>query len=120
MFSQNVVARDGEYTKTVYTLVNINIILFKICYYIFIYRSVIYAKIKDERFDEAIRLLNNIPEATTTRAGLSLLGHCYYQCQEFLEAATCYEQLCILIADVAEYKYTFHLPLNIQYISIFV
>lgn len=60
-------------------------------------------QIKDDRFDEAISVLNNIPEATTTRAGLSLLGHCYYQCQEFVEAATCYEQLCALVPDVAEY-----------------
>lgn len=51
-----------------------------------------------------INILNNIREASTTRAGLSLLGHCYYQSQDFIEASNCYEMLCDLCPDVAEYK----------------
>lgn len=61
-------------------------------------------QIKDQRFADAIGLLNSIPESTSTRAGLSLLGHCHYQCQDFAEAANCYEQLTALLPDVVEYK----------------
>ncbi|EAA07585.3 tetratricopeptide repeat protein 30 homolog [Anopheles arabiensis] len=80
MFSQNMIIRDGEYTKTIYTM------------------------IKEERFQDAINTLNTIPESSTTRAGLSLLGHCYYQTQDFIEAANCYEHLLNLVPDVQEYR----------------
>ncbi|XP_052867821.1 tetratricopeptide repeat protein 30 homolog [Anopheles cruzii] len=80
MFSQNMIIRDGEYTKTIYTM------------------------IKEERFVEAINTLNGIPESSTTRAGLSLLGHCYYTTQDFIEAANCYEHLMSLVPDVQEYR----------------
>ncbi|ETN61471.1 tetratricopeptide repeat domain 30A [Anopheles darlingi] len=80
MFSQNMIIRDGEYTRTIYTM------------------------IKEERFVEAINTLNGIPESSTTRAGLSLLGHCYYQTQDFIEAANCYEHLLNLVPDVQEYR----------------
>lgn len=46
----------------------------------------------------------NIAEATTTRAGLSLLGHCYYQTQDYIEAANAYEHLCSLYQENQEYK----------------
>uniref|UniRef100_A0A182FR26 Tetratricopeptide repeat protein 30 n=2 Tax=Anopheles albimanus TaxID=7167 RepID=A0A182FR26_ANOAL len=74
------IIRDGEYTRTIYTM------------------------IKEERFVEAINTLNGIPESSTTRAGLSLLGHCYYQTQDFIEAANCYEHLLNLVPDVQEYR----------------
>lgn len=61
-------------------------------------------QIKEERFIEVINTLNIIPEATTTRAGLSLLGYCYYQCQDFIESANCYEQLCAIASDNHDYK----------------
>ncbi|XP_035894759.1 tetratricopeptide repeat protein 30 homolog [Anopheles stephensi] len=80
MFSQNMIIRDGEYTKIIYTM------------------------IKEERFQDAINTLNTIPESSTTRAGLSLLGHCYYQMQDFIEAANCYEHLINLVPDVQEYR----------------
>lgn len=32
------------------------------------------------------------------------MGHCYYQSQDFIEASNCYEMLCDLCPDVAEYK----------------
>ena len=41
---------------------------------------------------------------SATRAGLSLLGHCYYQSQDFIEASNCYEMLCDLCPEVPEYK----------------
>ncbi|KAJ6640195.1 Tetratricopeptide repeat protein 30 like [Pseudolycoriella hygida] len=81
MFLQNV--KDGEYTKVIYNL------------------------IKEERFIEVITILNNVPESTTTRAGLSLLGYCYYQCQEFIEASNCYEQLCLLMPSIQEYRLSY-------------
>lgn len=46
----------------------------------------------------------NIPESVNTRAGLSLLGHCYYQTQDYIEAANCYEHLCSLYQENQEYK----------------
>lgn len=46
----------------------------------------------------------NIPEAATTRAGLSLLGHCYYRTQDYIEAANAYEQLCSQFQEIQEYK----------------
>lgn len=49
-------------------------------------------------------MLHSIQESTSTRAGLSLLGHCHYQSQDFAEAASCYEQLCALVPEVLEYK----------------
>lgn len=61
-------------------------------------------QIKEQRFLEAINVLNHIDEVATSRAGLSLLGHCYYQCQEFIEAANCYENLCMMCPEHIEYK----------------
>lgn len=39
-----------------------------------------------------------------SRAALSLLGYCYYQNQDFVNAADCYEQLMLLQPEVDEYK----------------
>ena len=39
-----------------------------------------------------------------SRAALSLLGYCYYQSQDFVNAADCYEQLMMLQPEVDEYK----------------
>lgn len=62
-------------------------------------------QIKDERYSDAIKLLNLIPEAGTTRAGLSLLGYCCYMEQDFVEAADCYEHLLEIAPDKLEYKF---------------
>lgn len=72
--------RSGEYTKTIYSLIN------------------------EQRYADAISVLCKIPESVNCRAGLSLLGYCYYYCQEFIEAANCYEQLCTLVPNEPEYK----------------
>lgn len=61
-------------------------------------------QIKEGQFLAVINILNSIREASTTRAGLSLLGHCYYQTQDFIEASNCYELLCEMCPDVPEYK----------------
>ena len=39
-----------------------------------------------------------------SRAALSLLGYCYYQMQDFVNAADCYEQLTVLNPEVEDYK----------------
>lgn len=39
-----------------------------------------------------------------SRAALSLLGYCYYQMQDFLNAADCYEQLVQIHPEVDDYK----------------
>ena len=38
-------------------------------------------------------------------AALSLLGYCYYQMQDFVNAADCYEQLTVLNPEVEDYRY---------------
>ena len=40
-----------------------------------------------------------------SRAALSLLGYCYYQMQDFVNAADCYEQLTVLNPEVEDYRY---------------
>lgn len=80
MFTKKYELRAGEYTKSIYSLIN------------------------EQRYTDAISLLCKIPEATSCRAGLSLLGYCYYHCQEYIEAANCYEQLCALVPNESEYK----------------
>ena len=39
-----------------------------------------------------------------SRAALSLLGYCYHQMQDFVNAADCYEQLTFLNPEVEDYK----------------
>ncbi|KAH0816200.1 hypothetical protein GEV33_006592 [Tenebrio molitor] len=79
MFSANVI-KDGDFTKTVYTL------------------------IKDNRFADAIKILHGIPESSSTRAGLSLLAYCYFYIQDFNNAAGYYEQLTQMYPDNNDYK----------------
>lgn len=39
-----------------------------------------------------------------SRAALSLLGYCYYQIQDFVNAADCYEQLAANNPEVEDYR----------------
>jgi len=41
---------------------------------------------------------------TQSRPAYSLLAHCYYQLDDFVNAADCYEQLTILHPDVDDYR----------------
>lgn len=75
--------KPGEYTNAIYTLIN------------------------EQRYADAISVLVKVPQSTNCRAGLSLLGYCYYQCQEYVEAANCYEQLCVLVPNEPEYKFVY-------------
>ncbi|KAM4689615.1 intraflagellar transport protein 70A [Discoglossus pictus] len=73
--------KDGEYTATVYRL------------------------IKEGRYGEAVQILSTeLQKQYRSRAGLSLLGYCYYQMQDFVNAADCYEQLIQINPEVEEYK----------------
>ncbi|XP_066152230.1 intraflagellar transport protein 70A isoform X1 [Euwallacea fornicatus] len=79
MYSAHVI-NDGDFTKTVYTL------------------------IKDGRFNEAIKILHGIPESNSSRAGLSLLAYCYFYIQDFNNASSYYEQLTEMYPDNNDYK----------------
>ncbi|XP_014775288.1 tetratricopeptide repeat protein 30A isoform X1 [Octopus bimaculoides] len=69
------------------------------------FTSTIYGHIRDQRYVDAVRLLNHQLEThPTSRAALSLLGYCHFQLQSFVDAADCYEQLSILHPDVENYK----------------
>ncbi|XP_066441033.1 intraflagellar transport protein 70A [Eleutherodactylus coqui] len=73
--------KDGEYTATIYRL------------------------IKEGRYGEAVQILSiELQKQYRSRAGLSLLGYCYYQMQDFVNAADCYEQLMQINPEVEEYK----------------
>ncbi|CAH0550390.1 unnamed protein product [Brassicogethes aeneus] len=79
MYSANVI-NDGDFTKTIYNL------------------------IKDNRFNDAIKVLHGIPESNSTRAGLSLLAYCYFYIQDFNNAASYYEQLMEIYPENDDYK----------------
>ena len=73
--------KDGEYTKTIYTM------------------------IKEQRYNEAINVLSFIYDSNpSSRAALSLLAYCYYFTQDFVNAANCYEQLTLLYPENEDYR----------------
>ena len=73
--------KDGEYTKTIYSL------------------------IKEQRYNEAINVLSFIYDSNpSSRAALSLLAYCYYFTQDFVNAANCYEQLTLLYPENEDYR----------------
>lgn len=101
MFSVNVAINDGDFTKTIYSLVSkvgwrVHKHLHK--WYNF------YTQIKEGALDKAIKVLHGIPESNSSREGLSLLGYCYFQIQDFHNAANCYEQLKQMFPDNDDYK----------------
>ncbi|XP_069365599.1 intraflagellar transport protein 70A isoform X1 [Maniola hyperantus] len=63
--------------------------------------------IKESRYEDAIKSLNDAINFNPNRVGLSLLGYCYFRIQSFVEAANCYEQLSAMHPDVPEYKLYF-------------
>jgi hypothetical protein len=53
--------------------------------------AVVYRLIRDARYADAVQLLGaELQHSPRSRAGLSLLGYCYYRLQEFALAAECY------------------------------
>lgn len=69
------------------------------------YTATIYGAIRDQRYLDAIDLLQveqqNFPRS---RAALSLLGYCYYRIGDFQNAVQVYAQLISICPDVEDYK----------------
>ena len=73
--------REGEFTSTIYTM------------------------IKEQKFKEAVQVLEaQLQFQSNSRAALSLLGYCYYQMQNWIAAADMYEQLVSQYSEVDDYK----------------
>ncbi|KAM5324731.1 intraflagellar transport protein 70B-like [Glossophaga mutica] len=69
------------------------------------FTAVVYRLIRDSRYSEAVQLLGGeLQRIPRSRAGLSLLGYCYYRLQEFALAAECYEQLSQLHPELEQYR----------------
>lgn len=69
------------------------------------FTAAIYGLIRAGRFAEAVGILSSeLQRSCRSRAGLSLLGYCYYQLQDFAAAAECYEQLGSLHPELHEYR----------------
>ena len=72
---------DGEYTKTIYTL------------------------LREQKYNDVIQILSaELAYSPRNRAGLSLLGFSYFQIQDYGNAADCYDQLTKFFPDVEQYK----------------
>ncbi|XP_018649626.1 hypothetical protein Smp_166420 [Schistosoma mansoni] len=72
------------------------------------FTAAIYGAIKDQKYKEAVNILNQqLLVHPTNRAALSLLGYCFYQLQDFVSASDCYEQLTQHFPEVEEYKFYF-------------
>ncbi|GAB6033191.1 Tetratricopeptide repeat protein 30A [Chamberlinius hualienensis] len=81
MMAAGVHIKDGEFTKTVYTM------------------------IKEQKYNQAIVALSNISiSIANTRSALSLLAYCHYNLQNYSEAAQYYERLSTSYPNVEEYK----------------
>ncbi|NXJ59860.1 TT30B protein, partial [Rostratula benghalensis] len=69
------------------------------------YTAVVYGLIGGGRCGEAVSLLSReLQKSCRSRGGLSLLGYCYYQLQDFAAAAECYEQLAALHPEIEAYR----------------
>ncbi|KAM6174693.1 intraflagellar transport protein 70A2 [Erethizon dorsatum] len=69
------------------------------------FTAVVYRLIRDSRYSDAVQLLAaELQRSPKSRAGLSLLGYCYYRLQEFTLAAECYEQLSQLHPELEQYR----------------
>ncbi|NXK79654.1 T30A1 protein, partial [Amazona guildingii] len=69
------------------------------------YTAVVYGLIVGGRCAEAVSLLSReLQRSCRSRGGLSLLGYCHYQLQDFAAAAECYEQLVALHPELDAYR----------------
>ena len=69
------------------------------------YTLVIYSLLKDQKYNEAITILNSeLQNNPRSRAALSLLGYAYFHNQDFENAAQMYERLVKVYQEVDEYK----------------
>ena len=70
------------------------------------YTQVIYTLIKDQKYPEAIQLLNaELQNNPKSRAAYSLLGYSHYQAQDYKSASDIYEKLSKLFPEVHDYKF---------------
>ncbi|KAM6307108.1 intraflagellar transport protein 70A-like [Aegotheles albertisi] len=69
------------------------------------YTAVVYGLLGSGRHGEAVSVLSRgLQKSCRSRAGLSLLGYCHYQLQDFAAAAECYEQLVALHPELQAYR----------------
>eukprot|EP00946_MAST-07B_sp_MAST-7B-sp1_P000215 g215.t1 len=69
------------------------------------YTETIYTMIKDQKYADAIKILDiELQSFPRSRAALSLLGHCYYMLQDYANAVAMYELLVTFYGEVEEYK----------------
>lgn len=69
------------------------------------YTPMVYGAIKEQRYQDAIDILEvEVQNFPRSRAGLSLLGYCYYHLGYFEAAVNCYESLINICPDNEEYK----------------
>ncbi|EFO99628.1 CRE-DYF-1 protein [Caenorhabditis remanei] len=69
------------------------------------FTSTIYGYIHEQKFNEAIRILQYQHERNPKNlAALSLLAYCYYYTQDFMNAADCYSQLSYNYPNHSQYK----------------
>ncbi|NWH57401.1 TT30B protein, partial [Geococcyx californianus] len=69
------------------------------------YTAAVYGLLGGGRYAEAVSLLSReLQRSCRSRGGLSLLGYCYYQLQDFAAAAECYEQLVALHPEQDAYR----------------
>lgn len=69
------------------------------------YTAAVYGLIRGGRCAEAAALLSReLQRGGRSRGGLSLLGYCHYQLQDFAAAAECYEQLSALHPELDAYR----------------
>lgn len=69
------------------------------------FTSTIYGMIRDNKFTDAMRVLQyEVQRNPESRAALSLLGYCYYYIQDYIMAAECYEKLSELYPQHTDYR----------------
>uniref|UniRef100_A0A915DKY2 Tetratricopeptide repeat protein 30 n=1 Tax=Ditylenchus dipsaci TaxID=166011 RepID=A0A915DKY2_9BILA len=69
------------------------------------FTSTVYGMIKENRFTDAMRVLQyELQRAPDSRAALSLLGFCYYNIQDYIMAAECYGKLTEKYPQHVDYK----------------
>ena len=67
--------------------------------------KIIYTHIKENRYDDAIKILNHEMQFCQKSKVISLLGYCYYMKQDYNNASRIYEELSFLYPSNDEYKY---------------
>lgn len=97
--------KHGDYTKTIYTWIKDGKCVCGATSRVSLSERLPINLCLTGEYKEAIAFLSEKQVLNpTSRAALSLLGYCYYFSQDFVNAASCYEQLVQLFPEVHEYK----------------